>query len=90
VSTTIIRRLSAGLETTPCLAIPRNARLGQRAADPSRIFFDDWFDPIESGLRDRVREFIRAMIESELDEALSRPRYGLHPQEIPSGEMEQL
>ena len=33
---------------------------------------DDWFDPIEAGLRDRVREFIQAMIEGELDAALSR------------------
>jgi putative transposase len=40
--------------------------------------FDNWFDPIEAGLRDRVREFIHAMIEGELDSALSRPRYGRH------------
>src|SRR6201997_2190629 len=40
---------------------------------------DDWFDPIEAGLRDRVREFIQAMIESELETALARPRYGRHP-----------
>ena len=40
---------------------------------------DDWFDPIEVGLRDRVREFIQAMIESELETALARPRYGRHP-----------
>ena len=25
--------------------------------------FDNWFDPIEAGLRGRVREFINAMIE---------------------------
>jgi putative transposase len=37
--------------------------------------FDNWFDPIEAGLRNRVREFIQAMIEGELDMALSRPRY---------------
>jgi transposase-like protein len=37
--------------------------------------FDNWFDPIEAGLRDRVREFIHAMVEGELDMALSRPRY---------------
>jgi putative transposase len=37
--------------------------------------FDNWFDPIEAGLRGRVREFINAMIEDELDTALSRPRY---------------
>jgi hypothetical protein len=34
--------------------------------------FDNWFDPIEGGVRDRVREFIHAMIEGELDMALSR------------------
>src|SRR5206468_587258 len=31
--------------------------------------------PIEAGLRDRVREFIQAMIEGELEKVLSRPRY---------------
>src|ERR1700746_2260258 len=40
---------------------------------------DDWFDPIEAGLRDRVREFIQAMIEAELEAALCRPRYGRRP-----------
>jgi len=39
------------------------------------LLFDNWFDPIEAGLRDRVREFIHAMVEGELDMALSRPRY---------------
>ena len=38
--------------------------------------FDDWFDPIEAGIRDRVRELIEEMIRGELDRALSRPRYG--------------
>lgn len=37
--------------------------------------FEDWFDPIESGLRERVRSFIEEMIRSELDAALARPRY---------------
>ena len=37
--------------------------------------FDNWFDPIETGVRERVREFIHAMIEGELDMSLSRPRY---------------
>src|SRR5438445_542414 len=31
------------------------------------------------GRRDRVREFIQVMIESELEAALSRPRYGRRP-----------
>src|SRR5512133_1776684 len=37
---------------------------------------DNGFDAIEFGLRERVREFIQAMIESELETALARPRYG--------------
>jgi len=48
----------------------------QSEAEPPVPFLDDWFDPIEAGLRDRVREFIQAMIEAELEAALSRPRYG--------------
>jgi hypothetical protein len=40
---------------------------------------DNWFDAIEVGLRERVRDFIQAMIESELDTALARPRYGRRP-----------
>ena len=46
--------------------------------------FDDWFDPIESGIRDRVRGLIEEMIRGELDAALSRPRYGRrvgHPED---------
>ena len=43
--------------------------------DATVHLFDNWFDPIETGLRDRVREFIHAMVEGELDMALSRPRY---------------
>ena len=38
--------------------------------------FDDWFDPIETSLRERVRGFIEQVIEAELDGALCRPRYG--------------
>jgi putative transposase len=40
--------------------------------------FDSWFDSIEAGLRDRIREFIHGMIGGELDIALSRPRYARH------------
>ena len=58
----------------------------QRQSDPVHLF-DDWFDPIEAGIRDRVRGFIHAMIESELDTALSRPRYA-RPAKPPSGEAE--
>src|SRR5438128_2550963 len=44
---------------------------------PERLF-DNWFDPIEAGLRDRVREFLQAMLEDELGEALGRSRYARH------------
>jgi putative transposase len=37
--------------------------------------FDNWFDPVEAGLRDRAREFLQAMLEAELDEVLGRSRY---------------
>src|ERR1700729_2272978 len=56
-------------------------------AETAVPLFDTWFDPIETGLRDRVREFIHAMIEGELDLALSRPRYARHTK-LPSGEAE--
>jgi transposase-like protein len=51
----------------------------QPGAKTALYLFDDWFDPIEAGLRDRVREFIQEMIEGELEEALSRPRYARRP-----------
>jgi putative transposase len=38
--------------------------------------FDNWFDPVETELRTKVRGFIEAMIEEELEMALARPRYG--------------
>ena len=63
----------------------------QSEATAAVHLLDDWFDPIEAGLRDRVREFIQVMIESELEAALSRPRYGRRPKtpdenaERPSG-----
>ena len=40
------------------------------------MLFDNWFDPIENGVRERVRGFIETMLEEELESALSRPRYG--------------
>src|SRR5438046_10117279 len=52
----------------------------QPAADTAVYLFDDWFDPIEAGVRDRVREFIQAMVEGELDATLMRRRYGRRSQ----------
>jgi putative transposase len=36
---------------------------------------EDWFDPLEAGVRQRIRGFIEAMLEAELDAALHRRRY---------------
>jgi len=47
-----------------------------RAGEAEDFLFDSWFDPIEDGLRAKVRGFIETMIEEELTTALSRPRYG--------------
>ena len=55
----------------------------QSEAETAVDLLDDWFDPIEVGLRDRVREFIQVMIESELETALARPRYGRRPKTAP-------
>ena len=56
----------------------------QSPPETAIALLDDWFDPIEAGLRDRVREFIQAMIEAELEGALCRRRYGRRP--IPQDE----
>jgi putative transposase len=53
--------------TTPCLP--------QSEIQSDGDFFDNWFDPIEAGLRDRTRDFLQAMFEAELDELLARSRY---------------
>ena len=49
--------------------------LSQPTTESSSHLFDDWFDPIECGVRERVRGFIEEMIRGELDAALARPRY---------------
>jgi putative transposase len=46
------------------------------ATDTAAQLFDNWFDPIETGVRERVRGFIEELIRCELEAALSRPRYG--------------
>ncbi|HVH49596.1 MAG TPA: IS256 family transposase, partial [Sphingomicrobium sp.] len=38
--------------------------------------FDNWFDPIETEVRARARDFIEELIRGELDTVLARPRYG--------------
>jgi len=36
---------------------------------------EDWFDPLETAVRDRIRGFIEEMVEAELNVALQRGRY---------------
>ena len=45
-------------------------------ADETALFLGDgWSDPLESGIRDRIRVFIEELIEEELAAALGRERY---------------
>src|SRR5579862_5212039 len=46
-----------------------------RAVETVVDLFGNWFDPIETEVRTRAREFIEELIRNELDEALARPRY---------------
>jgi transposase-like protein len=47
----------------------------QLDAERAPQLFDDWFDPIESEVRERARQFIEELIRNELDASLARPRY---------------
>jgi putative transposase len=47
----------------------------QPAAEMAVDLFDNWFDPLETEVRARAREFIEEMIRGELDTVLARPRY---------------
>src|SRR5476651_2602356 len=47
----------------------------QPTAEKAVDLFDNWFDPIESEVRVRAREFIEELLRDELDTALARPRY---------------
>jgi putative transposase len=48
----------------------------QPAGETAVDLFDNWFDPIETAVRARAREFIEELIRGELDAVLARPRYG--------------
>ena len=48
----------------------------QLEAETAPHLFDNWFDPIETEVRGRARQFIEELIRSELDAVLERPRYG--------------
>ena len=61
--------------------------LPQSEFEGSGQLFDTWFDPIEVSLRDRVRDFLQAMLEAELDAALGRSRY-VRRAPLPRGDSE--
>ena len=54
--------------------------LSQPSPEVHAKLFAEWFDPIESGVRERVREFIAELIEGELEAVLARPRYARQAQ----------
>ena len=45
------------------------------AAEGTLFLGDDWFDPLEAGVRTRIRGFIEELLEAELGAALGRVRY---------------
>jgi putative transposase len=61
------------------------ACLPQSEIETTEHLFDNWFDPIEAGLRDRVRDLLLAMFEGELDEVFARSRY-VRRGKLPKGE----
>ncbi len=48
----------------------------QLEAETAPQLFDNWFDPIETEVRGRARQFIEELIRGELEAVLARPRYG--------------
>ena len=44
------------------------------AAETELFLGADWFDPLEAGVRTRIRSFIEELLEAELEAALSRKR----------------
>ena len=46
-----------------------------RSTEGEHFLCDDWFDPLKSGVRTRIRGFIEELLEGELDAALGRARY---------------
>src|ERR1700685_2215005 len=45
------------------------------STEGEQFLCDDWFDPLENGVRTRIRGFIEELLEAELDAALGRDRY---------------
>jgi transposase-like protein len=51
----------------------------ERPAEAALFAGEAWFDPIEAGLRERIRGFIEELLEQELTAALGRRRHGRGP-----------
>ena len=45
------------------------------SSEGGHFLCDDWFDPLETGVRKRMRGFMRSFSEAELDAVLGRDRY---------------
>src|ERR1700731_259 len=45
------------------------------SAEGTLFLGDNWFDPLEAGVRSSIRGFIEELLEAELDAALGRDRY---------------
>ncbi len=57
------------------MSITTKLNSSQAAAEMAVDLFDNWFDPIETEVRARAREFIEGLIRGELDAILARRRY---------------
>ena len=52
-----------------------STKAAERSTEEEHFLCDDWFDPVENGVRTRIRGFIEDLLEAELDAALGRARY---------------
>jgi transposase-like protein len=52
-----------------------STRPGSSSTEGEHFLCDDWFDPLENGVRTRIRGCIEDLLEAELDAALGRGRY---------------
>ena len=68
-------------------SVTTKPELSQPTIENNSHVFDDWLDPIETVIRDRVRGLIEEMICGELDAILSRPRYGRRAQPAESDDV---
>src|ERR1700680_3767568 len=68
-------------------SVTTKPELSQPSTEGSSQLFDNWFDPIETGIRERVRELIEEMIRNELDAVLSPPRCARRAKPAEDGEV---